>query len=61
MENSGSRSSDDYIHFVVGKQNGNLILKLDEKVLDSVERYRIESSALPGTAKLSLEMIVQYP
>ncbi|MBO5199554.1 MAG: hypothetical protein J6B85_13740 [Lachnospiraceae bacterium] len=34
---------------------------LDDKKLNHVENYKIEQASLPGTAKLTLEILVKYP
>lgn len=45
---------------VVTEENGYSIF-MDEKKMHHVENYKIEKATLPGTAKLTLEMLVQYP
>ena len=34
---------------------------LDDKYIHHIEKYDIEQSNFPGTAKLKIEMLVKYP
>jgi hypothetical protein len=53
---------DRLIHLKVEEnEDGETELKLDETELHHVENYKIESSEIRGTAKLSLEILVKYP
>lgn len=49
------------IRLTVEEKNRKPELKLDEKELHHIERYKIESSDISGIAKLSIEMLVKYP
>lgn len=47
----------------VEKNDGGYKIKLDDQELRYIENYNIDvnSSLEPGEAKLTLEMLVQYP
>ena len=51
----------DLIHLQIKPEQQGYSVRLDEKELHHVEKYKIEQAALPGTAKLTIEMLVQYP
>lgn len=52
---------DELIHLKVVPEEIGFSIYLDDKNIHHVECYTIEQSDLPGTAKLKLEMLVQYP
>lgn len=49
------------IHLKVVPEETGYAIYLDDKQIHHVERYDIEQSSLPGTAKLKIEMLVKYP
>ncbi len=53
--------ADDLIHLSIKEDGSGWAIYLDDKKLHHVEDYRIESSALPGAAELSIKMLVKYP
>lgn len=56
-----SVGADDLIHLTIKEDGSGWGLYLDEKKIDYVENYRIESNTLPGAAELSIKMLVKYP
>ncbi len=57
----GSIGADDLIHLTMKENESGWDIYLDDKKLHHVENYRIESSALPGAAELSIKMLVKHP
>ena len=56
-----SVGADDLIHLTIKEDGSGWGLYLDEKKIDYVENYHIESNTLPGAAELSIKMLVKYP
>lgn len=56
-----SMGADDLIHLSIREEGSGWNLYLDDKQIHHVENYRIESSTLPGTAELSIKLLVKYP
>ena len=56
-----SIGADDLIHLTIKEDGSGWDIYLDDKKLHHVESYCIESSTLPGTAELSIKMLVKYP
>lgn len=52
---------DDLLHLKIEEEEIGYSIKLDDKELHHVENYKIESSTLSGTVKLSIEVLVKYP
>ena len=53
--------ADDLIHLSIREDGSGWAIYLDDKKLHHVENYCIESSTLPGTAELSIKLLVKYP
>ena len=51
----------DLIHLKIEPKEEGYSIELDKKKLHHVENYKIEQAPLPGTAKVIIEMLVQYP
>lgn len=56
-----SMEADDLMHLTIKKDGNGWAICLDDKKLHHVEGYCLENSSLPGAAKLSIEMFVNYP
>lgn len=54
-------NKNELIHLKVKPREVGVSIELDEKEIHHVENYKIESAPLPGTAKVTIEMLVQYP
>lgn len=56
---------EDLIALRIEKEEMGYALYLDDKKIHHVEKYKIEQAAIPGsaklTAKLTIEMLVNYP
>ncbi len=61
---SSSRDAEEkneLVHLRIVPEKIGFSMYLDEKYIHHIENYGIEQSDLPGTAKLKIEMLVQYP
>lgn len=59
--NRDAEEKDELLHLRVVPEKVGFSIYLDEKRIHHVENYAIENSNFPGTAKLKVEMLVQYP
>lgn len=51
----------DLLYLRIVEEEVGYSLYLDDKKLHHIEKYNIESSTVPGTAELSMKMLVKYP
>lgn len=61
---NGSRDAEEkneLVHLRVVPEKVGFSMYLDDKYIHHIEKYDIEQSDFPGTAKLKIEMLVQYP
>ena len=54
-------TADDLMKLVIRDGEHGTTLWLDNKELHHVGDYKIESSTLPGAAKLSIDVLVKFP
>ena len=52
---------EDLINLKIEPEENGLSIQLDDKKMHHVEKYKIEQATLPGTARLTIEMLVKYP
>lgn len=59
--NRDAKEKNELVHLRVVPEKVGFSMYLDDKYIHHIEKYDIEQSDFPGTAKLKIEMLVQYP
>ena len=59
--NGDAEEKNELVHLRVVQEKVGFSMYLDDKYIHHIEKYDIEQSNFPGTAKLKIEMLVKYP